>query len=87
MDVPEVGQLCNLLVQTYHKGAASTTERLAEMAESVRRERVIRAENYANQMSSKILFPILIFIFPAVVIALLGPMILKAWLQFQGTGI
>lgn len=86
VSLPEMTAFCNVVLMAFQIGAAGMGGILLEQAEAIRKERIIRAENQANQMSSKILFPIAVFIFPAVIVTILGPMGLEAYLQFGAQG-
>ena len=46
-------------------------------AESIREERSFGAQEAAEKMSVKMLFPMILFIFPAVLIVLVGPAIIS----------
>jgi tight adherence protein C len=47
----------------------------------MRQRRFERAERLANEAPVKMLFPLIVFIFPAVFMVLLGPIILQALRQ------
>jgi tight adherence protein C len=82
VSLPEMTAFCNVVLMAFQIGASGMGGILMEQAEAIRRERILRAENQANTMSSKIIFPIAVFIFPAVIVTILGPMSLEAYLQF-----
>jgi tight adherence protein C len=82
INIPEMTAFCNVVLMAFQIGAAGMGGILMEQAEAIRKERILRAENQANTMSSKIIFPIAVFIFPAVIVTILGPMSLEAYLQF-----
>ena len=46
-------------------------------SDQVRSRRFIRAEKMANEAPVKILFPLVVFIFPAVFMILLGPIVMQ----------
>lgn len=79
---PEMTAFVNVMLMAFRLGAAGMAGILSEQAGAIRKERVLRAERQANQMGSKILFPIAVFIFPAVIVTLLGPLVLEAFLSF-----
>ena len=82
VSLPEMTAFVNVLLMAFRLGASGMGEILTEQADAIRKERVLRAERQANTMGSKILFPIAVFIFPAVIVTLLGPMALEAYLSF-----
>ena len=82
VNMPEMTAFCNVVLMAFQLGASGMSAIFADQAEAIRKERIMRAERAANQMPSKILFPIALFIFPAVIVTLLGPMALEAYLQF-----
>ncbi len=82
ISMPEMTAFVNVLLMAFRLGASGMGEILTEQADAIRKERVLRAERQANTMGSKILFPIAVFIFPAVIVTLLGPMALEAYLSF-----
>lgn len=82
VSLPEMTAFVNVVLMAFRLGAGGMSEILMEQAEAIRRERVLRAERQANQMGSKILFPIALFIFPAVIVTLLGPLALEAFVSF-----
>ncbi len=53
----------------------SITDTLQAQAEQMRIERRFRAQEQARKMPLKMLFPLLLFIFPAMFAVILGPMI------------
>jgi tight adherence protein C len=50
---------------------------LQSQAERMRVERFQRAEKAGARATQKILFPMVLFIFPAVLIVIIGPVVLK----------
>jgi len=83
ISLPEMTAFVNVVLMAFRLGASGMGDILMEQAEAIRRERVVRAERQANKMGSKILFPIAVFIFPAVIVTLLGPMALEAYVSFS----
>ena len=49
------------------------------LGDQMRAKRFSRAEKLANESPVKLLFPLFIFIFPAVIIVMLGPILLRAF--------
>lgn len=76
VEVPEVSSFVSVLVQADALGA-SIGPVLQQQAERMRVERFQRAEKEGAKASQKILFPLVLCIFPAVLIVVLGPVVLK----------
>ena len=74
--VPEVSSFVSVLVQADLLGSSIGVV-LQSQAERMRVERFQRAESAGARASQKILFPLVLFIFPAVLIVILGPVILQ----------
>ena len=64
------------LLELDAEGGASTEELEHRIAAFLRTERFQRAEKAGGQATQKIIFPMLLFIFPAVLIVILGPVVL-----------
>ena len=73
--VDELKSLAAILIQTDRFGT-SIAETLQVFAQSIREERNFAAQELAEKMSVKMLFPLILFIFPAVLIVMVGPAIL-----------
>jgi tight adherence protein C len=67
-----VRDLASMILQS-EKYGASVAKTFRTYADSYRVERQQRAEEMAQKAAVKILFPTLLFIFPAIFIVLLGP--------------
>ncbi len=78
----ELSAFCDVLALAFRLGASGVAQILVEQAESIRNERIIKAEEKVSKMGSKILLPVTLFIFPAVLVSLLGPWVLRAYLDF-----
>jgi tight adherence protein C len=76
VEVQEVASFVSVLVQADMLGA-SIGPVLKSQAERMRVERFQRAEKAGARASQKILFPLVLFIFPAVLIVIIGPVILQ----------
>jgi tight adherence protein C len=76
VEVPEVSSFVSVLVQADMLGA-SIGPVLQQQAERMRVERFQRAEKAGAQATQKILFPMIFFIFPAVLLVILAPVALK----------
>ncbi|RMH05679.1 MAG: type II secretion system F family protein [Nitrospirae bacterium] len=72
VELREVKQLISLLVQTERLGS-SVGKALRVHADSMRKKRFFRAEELAAKLPVKLTFPLILFIFPALFIVLLGP--------------
>lgn len=76
VEIPEVSSFVSVLVQADMLGA-SIGPVLQQQAERMRVERFQRAEKQGAKASQKILFPLVLFIFPAVLIVIIGPVALQ----------
>jgi tight adherence protein C len=70
--VDDVYSLVAMLIQTDRLGS-SVAQALRAHAESMRTRRRQRAEQLARQASIKLAFPLVLLIFPALLVVLLGP--------------
>ncbi len=68
----ELGSLVAVLVQSERFGT-SISDALRAFAGSMRENRSLRAEESAEKMAIKLLFPMILFIFPVVLIVIAGP--------------
>ena len=73
---PELDSLVAVLVQSERFGT-SIAEALKSYAESMREYRSQRAQEAAEKMAVKLLIPMILFIFPAVMIVMAGPAVLS----------
>jgi tight adherence protein C len=71
-DVEDVKSLVTLLIQT-DKFGTSVANALRVHSDSMRTKRRQRAEEMAAKLPVKLLFPLVVFIFPAMFVVLLGP--------------
>jgi tight adherence protein C len=76
IEIPEVSSFVSVLVQADMLGA-SIGPVLQQQAERMRVERFQRAEKAGAKATQKILFPLVLFIFPAVLIVIIGPVALQ----------
>jgi tight adherence protein C len=76
VDHPDVRTVVNSLVQADELGVGIAAI-LRIQADQMRQRRFERAEKLANEAPVKMLFPLVAFIFPAVFLVLLGPIILQ----------
>jgi tight adherence protein C len=72
----EISSLVALLVQSERFGA-SIAEALTTFAQSMREIQSRRAEESAEKMAVKLLFPMVLFIFPALLIVMVGPAVMN----------
>ena len=73
--VQEVRSLVGLIIQSDELGT-SLVDLLRNFSTDLRSRRLSRAEKLAAQASTKMLFPLFIFIFPTIFILILAPMIM-----------
>ena len=76
VELPEVSSFVSVLVQADMLGASIGTV-LQTQAERMRVERFQRAERAGARATQKILVPMVLFIFPAVLIVIVGPVLLQ----------
>ncbi len=76
VEIAEVSSFVSVLVQADMLGA-SIGPVLRQQAEAMRIERFQRAEKSGARATQKILFPLVLFIFPAVLIVIIGPVALQ----------
>lgn len=78
----EIVSLVSTLVQSERLGT-SISDGLRTFAESMREARSNRAEEAAEKMPVKLLFPMILLIFPAVLIVIAGPAVIQ-WVKIIG---
>jgi tight adherence protein C len=74
--VEELVSLCNVLIQSERFGT-SIAQALKTQSEYLRTARRQRLEGLAAKTPVKLVFPMLLFIFPAIMVVLLGPAIIR----------
>lgn len=74
-DLEDVSSLATLLIQTERFGT-SIAQALRVHADSMRTKRFQRAEEIAQKMPVKLVFPLILFIFPAIMVVVVGPAII-----------
>jgi len=79
--VEDIKSLVAMLVQTDRFGT-SIAESLRVFADSMRIKRRQRAEEMVAKAAVKLIFPLLLFIFPALLIVLMGPALIKMYELF-----
>jgi len=75
-DLEDVNSLVTLLVQT-EKFGTSIGQSLRVHSDSMRVKRQQRAEEIAAKLPVKLLFPLIVFIFPALFVVILGPAVIR----------
>jgi tight adherence protein C len=76
ISIPEIGSFVGVLVQAERLGAPVGTV-LRSQADRMRSERFQRAEREGAKASQKLLLPLAVFIFPAVLLVIIGPVALS----------
>ena len=76
VNLPELKSVVNALIQADELGV-SIGSILRIQSDQIRQRRFERAEKLANEAPVKMLAPLILFIFPAVFLILLGPIIMK----------
>ena len=84
-DLEDVSSLVTLLIQTDRFGTR-VAQALRVHSDSMRTKRYQRAEEAAAKLPIKILFPLVLFILPGLLVALLGPAIIQFYrMVLKGT--
>ncbi len=76
LDLPEITSLAAVLISTDQVGSPVGPV-LRAQSETLRIERIVKAEKLGAQASQKILFPLVFFILPAVFLVIFGPIVLQ----------
>ena len=76
VNLPELRSVVNALVQADELGV-SIGSILRIQSEQIRQRRFEHAEKLANEAPVKLLFPLMLFIFPSVFLVLMGPVIVQ----------
>jgi tight adherence protein C len=74
VNVPQLSSFVAVILQSDQLGM-SITQTLHAQAKQMRIERRFRAQEQARKMPLKMLFPLMLFIFPAMFAVILGPMV------------
>jgi tight adherence protein C len=83
--LPEIAAFTGMLVQTERFGTP-IVRALSTFADSLREKRRQRAEEQAAKTTVKMIFPLVLFIFPSMFIVLLAPAILDIARSLSGLG-
>jgi len=78
VDLEDVNSLVTLLIQT-DKFGTSVAQALRVYSDSLRTRRYQRAEEIAAKLPVKLIFPLILFIFPALFVTILGPAAIRVW--------
>ena len=71
-DVEEVRSFATLLIQTDRFGT-SVAQALRVHSDAMRTQRYHKAEELAAKLPVKLMFPLILFIFPAIIVVIIGP--------------
>jgi tight adherence protein C len=74
--VEEVASLCSILIQSDRFGTSVATA-LKVQSETLRTTRRQKLEELAAKTPVKLIFPLILFIFPAIMVVILGPAVIK----------
>ena len=83
--VEELISLCNVLIQSDRFGT-SIAQALKTQSDYMRTARRLKLEGLAAKTPVKLVFPMLLFIFPAIVVVILGPAIIRVSVFFNKGG-
>ena len=81
VDLDIIHQLVSMLAQTEKLGTP-IAKSLGQLSESLRTQRVHKVEEVASKTTVKLLFPLVLFIFPSMFIVLLGPAVISLLRSF-----
>jgi len=76
--VTDMNSFATVLIQADRFGV-SIAKTMRQLSESARRKRRQRAEERAQKTAVKMLFPLVLFIFPGIFVVLVGPAMLLLW--------
>src|SRR3990172_5243880 len=76
MDLEDVSSFVTLLIQT-DKFGTSVAQALRVHSEAMRTKRFQKAEELATKLPVKLLFPLILFIFPSLFITVMGPAVIQ----------
>jgi len=78
VDLEDVNSLVTLLIQT-DKFGTSIAQALRVYSDAMRTKRYQRAEEIAAKLPVKLIFPLVLFIFPSLFVAILGPGVIRIY--------
>ena len=73
-------------LQLFEVAPASLSEAVKVQSEQLRLQRRLKAEERAAKIGTKLLFPLVFFLFPALFLVLVGPAVLSVLENFPGVG-
>ena len=76
--VPDMNSFATVLIQADRFGV-SIAKTMRQLSDTARRKRRQRAEERAQKTAVKMLFPLVLFIFPGIFVVLVGPAMLLLW--------
>jgi tight adherence protein C len=82
-DLDDVNSLVNLIIQT-EKFGSSIGQALRVHSDTMRTKRHQRAEERAAKIPTKLIFPVLLFIFPGMFIVFLAPPLIQLFRMWKG---
>ena len=85
VDLDTVRQFVAMLIQTERLGTP-IARALGQFADGLRAKRLMQAEEHAAKTTIKLIFPLTLFIFPAIFIVLLGPGVISIMQTFEDLG-
>lgn len=74
--IEELTSFATMLIQADRFGT-SVGESLRVFSEDLRHKRQMRAEEHAAKVPTKMLFPLVLFIFPSIIMVILGPAVIQ----------
>jgi tight adherence protein C len=81
MDIDDVNNLVTLLIQTDRFGT-SVAQALRVFSDTFRTARYQKAEEIASKIATKLIFPLVLCIFPSMFIVMLGPVFVQVYRLF-----
>ncbi|MBI5606322.1 MAG: type II secretion system F family protein [Deltaproteobacteria bacterium] len=82
-DLEDVESLVSLLIQT-DKFGTNIAQALRVYSDSMRTKRFQKAEEIAGKLTVKLIFPLILFIFPSLFVAIMGPAMIRVYRTFLG---
>lgn len=82
-DLEDISGLVTLLIQTDRFGTR-VAQALRVHSDAMRTKRYLRAEEMAAKLPVKMVFPLILFIFPALFVTIIGPAVIRIYRNFLG---
>jgi|GEM_PF-4941204 len=73
----------NLIIITNERGTDGFAKQINELADDCWKERKANVQSLVNKASSKLFIPMILFVFPSVMIVILGPLIFSVFEVFK----